>query len=52
MTYMCEMCGKRFDAAWSDEDARAEAESKGIDPDASGIVCDDCYKQTPWGADR
>jgi rubredoxin len=48
--YRCEMCGGVFDFAWSDEEAKAEAESKGLDVLDCGVVCDDCYKLTPWGA--
>lgn len=50
--FRCEMCHEIIppDPNWSDADARAEAASKGIDPAESGMVCDDCYKLTPWGA--
>lgn len=47
--YLCEMCGYVFDSGWSDDEAKAEAEVKGLDIDDCGIVCDDCYKLTPWG---
>lgn len=48
--FRCEMCGEVFPVEDGDDDAaRAEAESKGIDPDDSGLVCDACYATTPWG---
>lgn len=47
--YRCAMCKEVFEFAWTEEEAKAEALSKGIDPDPECIVCDDCYKQTPWG---
>jgi len=47
--YRCEMCRGIFAFGWSDEEARKEAEDKGIDPNASSLVCDDCYRLTPWG---
>lgn len=47
-TYTCAMCGETFETDWSDEEACAEAESNGIDPKQSGLVCDDCYKKTPY----
>lgn len=47
--YRCEMCNKIFDFGWSEEEAKAEAKSKGLDVNDCGIVCDDCYKKTPWG---
>lgn len=49
--FRCEMCGIVDEKAWSDDEARAEAVAKGIDPDQSGVVCDDCYKKTPWGSE-
>lgn len=48
--FICAMCAGIFELG-DDEKARAEAVEKGIDPDDSGMVCDDCYKGTPWGAD-
>lgn len=47
--YECEMCHGIFEFGWTDEEATEEAESKGIDMNNCGIVCDVCYKQTPWG---
>lgn len=48
--FRCEMCGQVFPVEDGDDDvARAEAESKGIDPADSGLVCDACYATTPWG---
>lgn len=46
--FLCEMCGGVFPAS-DDDEARAEAASKGVDPDESGLVCDDCYATTPRG---
>jgi len=50
--YRCEMCGGVFVAGWSDEEAKIEAESKGLDVSNCGQVCDDCYKLTPWGNEK
>ena len=47
--YRCELCNGVFDFGWSDGEARAEAEGKGLDVSDCGMVCDDCYKLTPWG---
>lgn len=47
--YKCEMCGGIFDFGWTEEEAQAEAEEKGLDVSECGIVCDDCYQKTPWG---
>ena len=48
--YHCAICGGVFAFAWSDEEAQAEARSKGIDPnDDCVVVCEDCYQQTRWG---
>jgi hypothetical protein len=49
VTFQCCMCRTFFESEWTDEEARAEAEGKGIDPDESGVVCTDCYQKTPWG---
>jgi hypothetical protein len=46
--YRCAMCQGIFDHGWSDENAKKEAEEKGIDTDDAAIICDDCYKKTPW----
>lgn len=48
--YRCEMCNGVFDFGWSYEEAKAEAESKGLNVSNCSIVCDDCYKLTPWGS--
>jgi len=49
--YRCAMCGRifAFSDVWTDDEARDEAERKGIDLTESVIVCNDCYKLTPWG---
>jgi len=51
--YMCEMCGEINERGWTKEESLAEAKSNGFDPEENpddyGIVCDDCYKKTPWG---
>jgi Fe2+ or Zn2+ uptake regulation protein len=49
--YRCAMCGGifAFSDDWKDEEARAEAEQNGFDLTECLIVCDDCYKLTPWG---
>lgn len=44
------MCGGIFPKEWSDEVAKAEQIAKGIPADEPvDVVCDDCYKLTPWG---
>ena len=43
------MCKTEYEYEWTDDQAREEAIAKGIDPDDSGVVCDDCYRKTPWG---
>lgn len=49
-TYKCEMCQGVFTKGWSDEEADAERESKvGVPQNDCGLVCDDCWKKTPWG---
>ncbi len=47
--YQCAMCQEIFEFGWSEEEAAEEAKSKGIDPKSGDVVCDDCYKLTPWG---
>ena len=47
--YRCEMCGGVFSYGWSDDEAKAEANANGFDVANCGVVCDDCYKLTPWG---
>ena len=47
--FRCEMCHEVFDLGWTEEEAQAEAEEKGLDIDNCGMVCDDCYSLTPWG---
>jgi hypothetical protein len=48
--FLCEMCGGVFDSdADDDTRARAEAKANGLDPADCGVVCDDCFRLTPWG---
>ena len=47
--FKCAMCGGTFDKDWSDSEAEAEADDNGFDIDDCDLVCDDCYKKTPWG---
>lgn len=51
--YICEMCGEVFEKGWAEKEAIAEAKTNGFtpeeNPDDYGIVCDECYKKTPWG---
>ena len=47
--YRCEMCREAFGYGWTEEEAKAEADKNGFDTDDCGVVCDDCYKKTPWG---
>lgn len=47
--YRCEMCGDIFEKGWTDEEATTGALSVGVDPTDAGLVCDACYKLTPWG---
>lgn len=49
--YQCAMCGGVFVPAWTEDEAIAEAEGHGLDVSDCGVVCDDCYKSTPWGSD-
>jgi hypothetical protein len=46
------MCGQVFPLG-DDLEARDEALRKGVEvePDGSNVVCDDCYKLTPWGSE-
>lgn len=48
--FRCAMCGGVFVMEWDDEEAEEEATLKGVDPDDSAVVCDDCYRLTPYGA--
>ena len=48
-TYKCEMCHEEFEFGWGDEEAKQEAIDNGFDVNDCGVVCDDCYKLTPWG---
>jgi hypothetical protein len=51
-TFPCAMCGQRFpyNPDWTDEDAREEAAANGFDVEECELVCDVCYRLTPWGA--
>ena len=47
--YRCTMCKGIFEFGWSPEEATIEAEEHGLDIEECGMVCDPCYKKTPWG---
>lgn len=49
--YRCAQCGKIFVISndWSNEKAMDEAQQNGFDLTECVIICDDCYKLTPWG---
>jgi hypothetical protein len=52
--FRCAMCGGVFEKTWSDNEALGEAIIKGIKSEdiADGcLVCDDCYRMTPWGGE-
>ena len=44
--YECEMCHGTFEYGWTEEEARAEADTNGIDIDNCNIICDECYKNS------
>jgi hypothetical protein len=46
--FKCEMCGGVFEKGWSDADAIEEAVNNGVAEEPCGVVCDDCFKKTPW----
>lgn len=46
--YRCAMCREVFKFGWTEEEARAEAASKGLNVGGCDLVCDDCYKLTPF----
>ncbi len=52
--FRCSHCGKIFtfkrDDGWDNDKAMDEAHQHGIDLTNARIVCDDCYKLTPWGS--
>ena len=50
--FTCAMCGETFQKEWSDEEAQFEAGENGLSVDECGLVCDDCYKKTPWGKEK
>ena len=48
--YKCANCGNIYEFGWSDEEAKAEAETnfgKPVDEWVGGaaVVCDDCYQK-------
>jgi hypothetical protein len=49
--FRCAMCGDLFRKTWTDNEARMEAIAKGIQPVNGCLVCDDCYRKTPWGGE-
>lgn len=48
--FQCAMCLGVFPLG-DESQAQAEAEAKGIDPKECGMVCDECYLKTPYGAE-
>lgn len=48
--FRCEMCDGIYLRGWTEEEAKAEAVANGFDVNDCGMVCDDCYKKSPWGA--
>lgn len=46
-SYTCDMCDGTFDAAWTEEEARAEAKENfpTLAPRDEARVCDVCYKK-------
>jgi hypothetical protein len=48
--FRCAMCGAIFEMG-DDEAAREEAALQGLDPQSCDMVCDKCYRLTPFGAD-
>src|SRR5689334_18007949 len=49
--FTCGACGGTFTKAWSDEEARAEANAIGF-RDQSAVVCDPCYVEMMAWAKR
>lgn len=56
--FRCAMCGGVFLKGQADADAYADAYAEAImkgiaeeELDDDCLVCDDCYKLAPWGAD-
>ncbi len=47
--YRCYMCKGVYSYGWTKEKALAEADSNGFDVNDCDVICDDCYKETPWG---
>lgn len=45
----CDGCGKTFESAWTEADARAEAAKNfpklDVDDVMTAVVCDDCYNE-------
>lgn len=50
VTFQCWTCREFFEKGWTEEEARAEAASKGLDVERDGCaaVCTECYQKTPW----
>ena len=54
-TFTCAHCHRTFTHAWTEEEARAEAEQWGDELEKQGeaVVCDDCYHQfMHWAKDE
>jgi hypothetical protein len=49
--FRCAMCGDLFAKTWRNKEARIEAIAKGIQPVDGCLVCDECYRKTPWGGE-
>jgi hypothetical protein len=50
--FRCAMCHEVFPIFEGDAEAAAlEGRLNGTDREPCGLVCDECYKLTPWGAD-
>ena len=49
--FYCEACGGTFPKAWSDDEAKAEADAAGF-VDQSVVVCDECYRAMMALAER
>ena len=48
--FTCAICGGEFPRdAETEAEALAEARANGFDVAECGLVCDACYRLTPWG---